>query len=100
MVERLTFAIGEIAIYVNPDSGFYGNECTVISSLVYGPVRKHPESCEVVGAKAYNISAPWLPKSPRATVWVAMPEHLRKRPPKQDWNSLCNLKEVDNRATV
>jgi hypothetical protein len=94
MAGRLTFAIGEVAVLVRPGSVFYGQELTVVSPIIYGPIYESHNSEAVHGA-SYKVEAPWLPPCTPGRCWGARPEHLKKRPPKQDWNSLCHLNSIN-----
>lgn len=84
-----TYAIGEVAIYVNPGSDIHEMEVTVIGPLEYLWIRD--ECTGVKGwAWCYPIDTPTGPP-PGAFAWRAEPRHLRKRRPPPDWNKLCAL---------
>lgn len=87
-----TFSPGEVAIFVGPDSANYGDELTVVSPLLdlYLFDRHLMRN---VWAKAHMVEAPWMPPPPPdgKGFWAARPEHLRKRPPRQDWEKLAAL---------
>lgn len=79
------FAVGEIAIFARPGSVHYGRECTIVAPLEDRLVQT-PEGA--VRDRCYLIDGDF--QRGRA----CPPEHLRKRPPPQDWLTLCALRET------
>jgi hypothetical protein len=82
------FEVGEIAIAVSPNAhdelGVHGTEV-----LIEGPLQQRTFTDGLVYWS-------YLTSSPAKPGWQlrAKPEWLRKRPPKQDWKSICNLTDT------
>jgi hypothetical protein len=74
-----SFEIGEIAIYVRPDSPYYGQEVEVLSSLEWQEVLYDIQTKKMnyEGQYCYKISI----KSPKdGRYLVAPPQWLKKKP--------------------
>jgi hypothetical protein len=92
-----SFSVGEVATWVREGSPNYGREVTIAGQLEWVNAFQPDGSRE--GGYRYQIDAPWMPLAPHGEGWCAKPEWLRKRPPKQDWNSLCHLTDLPREVT-
>lgn len=79
-------------MFVGPNSEHFGKELTVTSPLQERYICDR-QLRRKVWARVYIVEAPWMgPPPPNGTgFWGARPEHLRKRPGKQDWVRLGAL---------
>lgn len=96
-----SFSVGEIAIWARTlgskefsgttgRSIRRGSEVTVVGPLMLRAVRLKTgvdflNTYEIVDEDGYS--------------WAAFPEWLKKRPPKQDWKTLCNLTDLPSEVT-
>lgn len=85
---------GEEGIYVRPDSKLYGSELTVtgraeLRKLIHVPTGSHKTIL------SYVVDCPAMGPPPEGYVcWLVPVEYVRRKPPKQDWKSLCSLDDV------
>jgi len=72
-----SFSVGEIAIYVRPDSECYGREIRIVGGLEKREIWDngfHEVDC-------YAVEHPEGRVQSIGAGWIALPEHLRKRRP-------------------
>lgn len=96
------FDVGEVAIFNRPGSQFNGVEVTVTGPLARRLMRDYRDG-RMFTADSYLIDGPFdhLPHVFSSTgKWSCLPEHLRKRPPPQDWVSICNLTSVPTQERI
>lgn len=77
-----TFEIGEIAIFVNPDSRHFGSDVTVTSALKRMRLWDNDLGNYRV-TEGYELDAPFLGTPPKGQ-WATEPHNLRKKNPPQD----------------
>lgn len=88
-----TFAVGEVAIYLCPNTHLHGTEVTITSALQYHRIYDWnihgPVECSF-----YEFDSPLITTYERSMRPCARPEELLKRRPPQDWQILCKLDEA------
>ncbi len=86
------FEKGEVAIYVRPDSPYYGQEVEILSGLeTWHNSNDHVAGVPCLKATGYRISG--LP--PRQNGWGARPEHLRKKkPPRREMDQIVSWEDL------
>lgn len=81
------FAVGEVAIYVGPESPWRGFEVTVMGPLTHK--RWQGRDGKMYESDCYHIQIPYVNED----FLIAEPHELRKKPPPQDWVRICRLSE-------
>src|SRR5579862_8192680 len=95
------FEVGEVAIFNRPGSRFNGVEVTVVKPLRLAHIYDHMDGRRTV-EYVYGIDSPAftnvVPVHPGG--YCARPFELKKRPPPQDWVSMCNLTSVPSQDRI
>lgn len=90
-----TFSVGEIAVWIREGSPFWGERVRVCSPLWQS---SHADGRTGIARLTWVHTIEWLDSdhgAPRyGSCWAAEPFNLRKLPPKQDWDRLCNLTDT------
>lgn len=99
-MSRESFSVGEIAIWVRPESRYYGERVRISRPLKARRIHDCRRPGSSVVAPCYAIE--WLESdhgTPEHGQWLARPQHLRKLPPKQDWVKICSLTDLPREVT-
>lgn len=83
---------GDLGVYVRPGSLYFGSELTIVGEAkvryIMDPQgNRRNLLCYVVDCPAMGPT----PAGFKTPHWALPVEYVRRRPPKQDWNNLCNL---------